>query len=142
MKNGGLRTGKRKHGVPEDMRGQSGQEGVGRDEAVTRATKGTDTKVGVTARSTAKEHDEHGENEKRMMGSSKDQSTSTHSKERIRRIHEADKGRETGSVMAFGRTDRGRKCGHQKWRSGCSRWFEDTQWTWRIRWRQRLGEHR
>ena len=52
MKNGGLRTGKRKRGVPEDMRGQEGQEGAGREEVVTRATKATDTKVRVMARST------------------------------------------------------------------------------------------
>ena len=67
MKNGGLRTGKRKRGVPEDMRGQEGQEGVGRDEVVTRATKGTDTKVGMMACSTAREHDEQGESEKRVV---------------------------------------------------------------------------
>ena len=82
-KNGGLRAGKRKRGVPEDMRGQSSQEGASRDEAVTRATKGTDTEVGVMARSTAREHDEQGESEKRVMGSSKDQSTSTHSEDNI-----------------------------------------------------------
>ena len=93
-----------------------------------------------------------------MMGSSKDRSTSTHSegntdvrgkptegkrgarrvgttrctarKRRIRRICEADKGSET----AFGRTERGGKRGHRIWRSECSRWFEDTRWTWWIGW--------
>ena len=175
VKNGGLRTGKRKRGVPEDMRGQLGQEGAGQDEAVTRATKGTDTKVGVMAHSTAREHGKQRKGGKHVMVSSKDRSMSTHSeknidirgkpmggkrgagrvdtprcaarkrrnpacnrgdRESIRRIYEADKERSTGTTTTFGRTERGRKCGHRKWRSGCSRWFEDTQWTWRIGWRQ------
>ena len=38
----GLHTGKRKRGVPEDMRGQPCQEGESRDEAVTRATEDND----------------------------------------------------------------------------------------------------
>ena len=63
-------------------------------------------------------------------------------RETIRRLYEADKGRATGSETAFGRTERGGKRGHRIWRSECSRWFEDTRWTWWIGWRQRLGEHR
>ena len=63
-------------------------------------------------------------------------------RESIRRLYEADKRRATGSATAFGRTDRGRKRGHRKRRSGCRRWFEETRWTWRIGWRQRLGERR
>ena len=212
VKNGGLRTGKRKRGVPEDMRGQSGQEGAGRDKAETRATTGTDTEfgeerylservreeerntkrairphegqatsTGMMVCSTAREHGRRREGGRCVMGSSKDRSTSTHSEESIdirgkptegnrgaervgmprcaarerrspacnrrdrestRRLYEADKRRATGSATAFGRTDRGRKRGHRKRRSGCRRWFEETRWTWRIGWRQRLGEHR
>ena len=48
-----------------------------------RATKDTDTEVGVMACSTAREHDEQRESEKRVMRSSKDRSTSTHSEKSI-----------------------------------------------------------
>ena len=177
--NNGVHTGKRKRGgFPEGIQGQAGQEGASRGEAITRASRDTDTEVGMTIRSTTREHGEKGESEKRVMGSSKDRSTSTHSegnidirgkptegkrgaervgtprcaarkgrnpacdRERIRRIYEADKGRATGSATAFGRTERGGKHGHRIRRVGCSRWFKDPRWTWRIGWRQRLGEHR
>ena len=43
----------------------------------------TDTNVGVMARSTAREHGEQGESGKRVMGSSKDRSTSMHSEDNI-----------------------------------------------------------
>ena len=131
-----------------------------------RPHEGQATSTGTMVCSTAREHGKQREGEKCVMGSSKDRSTSTHSeddtdvrgkptegkrgarrvgttrcaarKRRIRRICEADK----GSATAFGRTDRGRKRGHRKRRSGCRRWFEETRWTWRIGWRQRLGERR
>ena len=43
-------------------------------------------------------------------------------RERIRRIYDADKGRATGSVTAFGRTEREGKRERQIWRIGWSRW--------------------
>ena len=143
-KNGGLRTGKRKHGVPEDMRGQSGQEGAGRDEAVTRATKGTDTEVGVMARSTAREHDEQGESEKRVMGSSNDRSTSTHSEESIDirgKPMEGNRGAErVGTPRCAARKRRNPAC-HRRDRESIRRLYEADKGRG-IGWRQRLGEHR
>ena len=52
----GLRTGKRKHDILEDVRGQAGREDVGQDEAITRAVKNTNTDVRMEVRSTAREH--------------------------------------------------------------------------------------
>ena len=79
-----------RHRVTDDdgwvkpSRGKRGtKEGAGRDKAVTRATKDTDTEVGVMARSTAREHDEQGESGKRVMSSSKDRNTSAHSEDNI-----------------------------------------------------------
>ena len=76
MKNIGLRNGKRKHGVPEDMQGQSGQEGTGRDEAVTRSTKGTDTEVGEESYLSERVREEE-RNTKRAIRPHEGQATST-----------------------------------------------------------------
>ena len=64
--NKGLRTEKRKRGIPE---GQAGHEGASRDEAVPRAAKDPNTEVGMTVRSTAREHNKQGRNEEHVMGS-------------------------------------------------------------------------
>ena len=69
--------------VDENLHDSGTKEGVGRDEAVMRAVKDTDTEVGVMARSTTRKHNEQGENRKCVMGSSKDRSTSAHSKDNI-----------------------------------------------------------
>ena len=82
--NNGVHTGKRKRGgFPEGMRGHAGQKGASRGEAVTRASKDTDTEVGMMVCSTAREHGKQWKGGKRVMGSSKDRSTSTHSEDNI-----------------------------------------------------------
>ena len=78
-----LRTGKRKRDVPEDMRDQTCQEGARRGEAITRASKGTDTEVGMMVCSTPREHEKQRKGGKRAKRSSEDRSTSTHSESKI-----------------------------------------------------------
>mgnify|MGYP007130497865 FL=1 len=84
MENEGIRSRKTKHDISDDVRGQAGQQGVGQDEVVTRATKDTvaedtATDVGVEVRSTAREHHEQGRNEERVMWSHEDQRMSAYS---------------------------------------------------------------
>ena len=86
VENGGSHIVKRKRGIPEDVWGQAGQEGVGQDEAVTRAVNDTeagdvDTDVGMEVRSTAREHGKQGRNKERVMGSPMDRRMSAYSEE-------------------------------------------------------------
>ena len=79
MEDKGLRTGKRKRDIPKSMQGQVGQEGANRDEAVTKTAKNPDTEVGMTVRSTAREHGKQGRNKECVMGPPTDRRTSTYS---------------------------------------------------------------
>ena len=88
-KNEGLRTVKRKHDIPEDVRGQPGREGVGQEEVVTRAARNTDTDV----RSTAREHREQGRNEERVMWSHEGRKMSMYSKVNIDAQEEPSEGK-------------------------------------------------
>ena len=72
MEDKGLRTGKRKRGIPESMQGQAGQEDANRDEAVTKAATDPDTEVGMTVCSTTREHGKQRENKERIIGSPTD----------------------------------------------------------------------
>jgi hypothetical protein len=56
-------------------------------------------------------------------------------RERIRMVNKADKGRTTGSKMAFGRAERVGRCGHRTWRIGWNRRFGKNRWVWWIGWR-------
>ena len=88
VENGGLRTGKRKRGVTKDVRGQAGQEGVPRDGAATSEVaedseaESTDAEVGEATYLFERVRGAE-RNTKRVMGSSKDRSTSTHSEGNI-----------------------------------------------------------
>ena len=75
----GVHTGKRKRGIPENVRGQAGQEDTNRNGAVTKAAKDPNTEVGMTVRSTTREHDKQRENKEREIGSPTDRRTSAYS---------------------------------------------------------------
>ena len=97
-KNKGLRAEKSKHDIPEDVRGQAGQEGTGQDEAVTRAAKdtkagNTDIDVGMEVRSTAREHREQGINEECVMWSNEDWRMSAYSEVNIDAQEEPSEGK-------------------------------------------------
>ena len=68
MEDKGLRIGKRKRGIPQSLQNQTDQESTNRDGAVTKATKDPDTEVGMTVRSTAREHGKQRENKERVIG--------------------------------------------------------------------------
>jgi hypothetical protein len=116
VKNGGPRTGKGKRGVPKDMQGQSGPEGVPRDKATTSAdgeeseTENTDAGVrGATylfGRIRGAER-----NTKRVMGSSKDRSTNARSEDNTN-----VRGEPTGGKRRAGRvgTPRYETCGSRE----------------------------
>ena len=79
MEDKGLRTGKRKRGIPKSLQDQTGQESTNRDEAVTKAAKDPDTEVGMTVRSTTGEHGKQGENKECIIGSLMDRIMSAYS---------------------------------------------------------------
>ena len=77
-----------KHDITEDVRGQASQEGVGQDEAITRAAKdvearSTDADVGMEDFSTMRENFEQGRNEERVMWSHEDRRMSVYSEVNI-----------------------------------------------------------
>ena len=78
-----------------------------------RATKDTDTEVGVMACSTVRKHGEQGESGKRVMGSSKDQSMSAHSEDNIN-----IRGEPTGGKCGTGRVGMPRCAAQKKAESG------------------------
>ena len=79
MEDKGLRTEKRKRGIPKSLQNQTGQDSTNRDGVVTKAAKDPDTKVGMTVRSTAREHGKQRENKERIIGSPTDRRTSAYS---------------------------------------------------------------
>ena len=109
MEGKGLRTGKRKRGIPKSMQGQAGQEGANRDKAVTKATKDPDTEVGMMVRSTTSKHGKQGTNEDRVMGSPTDRRTSVYSKDNNDKWEEPTEGthgaERVGTPRCSGRGD-------------------------------------
>ena len=72
VENEGSRTVKNKWSIPKSLQDQAGPKSVNRNEAVTKSAKDPDTEVGMTVRSTVREHGKQGRNEERVMGSPTD----------------------------------------------------------------------
>ena len=79
VENEGSRTVKNKWSIPESLRDQAGRESTNRDGAVTKAAKDPNTEVGMTVRSTTREHGKQRENKERVIGSPTDRRTSAYS---------------------------------------------------------------